>query len=266
MPANEKPSDGGRRSRLNGARSRADHEHAMALVDHGARTHVCLALSVEPGSNPPMPTQHLDSEIRALIDQFTSKFRELLGVAALGSVQMALQEGGGTPVRRGPGRPRGSGTAKRGPGRPPAVKSASGRRVRRSSADVEEVAEQVLGYVRAYPGSRLEEIGRGLGTDTAGLKLPVKELMGSGRLRTEGQKRGTKYFAGGSGGKKAGRRGKAKASRKARKAPTQKTGKRGKRKAVRQVAIKPAKARRSSRQQKVTAKTLSAVAESAAVT
>ena len=98
---------------------------------------------------------------------------------------------------RGPGRPRGTGTpkggspAKRGPGRPKATKSGG---VRRSSADVEEVAEQVLAYVRANPGQRLEEIGRGLGTDTAGLKLPVKELLGSGRVRTEGQKRGTKYF------------------------------------------------------------------------
>jgi hypothetical protein len=87
--------------------------------------------------------------------------------------------------------------------------------------------------IRALPRRprRLEEIGRGLGTDTAGLKLPVKELMGSGRLRTEGKKRGTKYFAGG-GGKKAGRRGKAKASKKARKAPGRKAGKRGKKKTV----------------------------------
>jgi hypothetical protein len=219
-------------------------------------------------------TKHLDAEIRDLIDQFTSKFRELLGLAALGSVQMALAAGVGTPVRRGPGRPRATGkakskgTTKRGPDRPPAAKSAPGRRVRRSSADVEEVAEQVLGYVRANPGQRLEEIGRGLGTDTAGLKLPIKELMGSGRLRTEGQKRGTKYFAGGgSGGKKASRRGKAKASRKVRKAPARKAGKRGKRKALRQVAIKPAKkGRRSSNGRKSTTKTLSAVAESAATT
>src|SRR5688572_22861974 len=162
-----------------------------------------------------MNTSHLDSEIRALIDQFTGKFRELLGLAALGSVQMALEAGVGTPVataRRGPGRPRGTlkpasvMSAKR--GRPPAAKSAPGRRTRRSSADVEEVAEQVLGYVRAHPGSRLEEIGRGLRTDTAGLKLPVKELVTSGRLRTEGQKRGTKYFA---EGKTAGAKVKAKA-------------------------------------------------------
>jgi hypothetical protein len=183
-----------------------------------------------------MLTNHLDSEIRALIDQFTGKFRELLGLAALGSVQTALAAGVGTPVRRGPGRPRGSGKAtggkpaRRGPGRPPAAKPPTGR-IRRSSADVEEVAEQVLGYVRSHPGSRLEEIGRGLGTDTAGLKLPVKELMGSGRLRTEGQKRGTKYYVGGGGGKKAAQAGRAKARRKARKAPTRKAGKRGRRRA-----------------------------------
>jgi hypothetical protein len=108
-----------------------------------------------------MNTPHLDSEIRALIDQFTSKFRELLGVAALASVQMALEAGVGTPVKRGPGRPRGSGkaktapTIKRGPARPPAAKSPTGR-IRRSSADVEAVADQILGYVLAYPGSRRE--------------------------------------------------------------------------------------------------------------
>jgi hypothetical protein len=180
-----------------------------------------------------MNTKHLDSEIRDLIDQFTSKFRELLGLAALGSVQMALEAGVGTPVQRGPGRPRGSGKAKsgmpakRGPGRPATAKSPTGRRIRRSSADVEEVAEQVLGYVRAHPGERLEEIGRGLGTDTAGLKLPVKELLGSGRLRTEGQKRGTKYFADGKrGGATKSTQGAGKKTK--RKGARRKAGKRGK--------------------------------------
>ena len=184
-----------------------------------------------------MSTNHLDSEIRALIDQFTSKFRELLGLAALGSVQTALAAGVGTPVapaRRGPGRPRGSGKAKseapakRGPGRPKGSKSPTGRRIRRSAEDVEEVAEQVHGYVLAHPGSRLEEIGRGLGTDTAGLKLPIQGLLSTGRLRTEGRKRGTKYFA---GGKAAGAKAKPKAAgRKARRTAARKAGKRGKKK------------------------------------
>jgi hypothetical protein len=186
-----------------------------------------------------MTSKHLDSEIRALIDQFTSKFRELLGLAALGSVEMALQQGVGTPVapaRRGPGRPRGSRMTKggtptgRSPGRPTGAKPPTGRRIRRSSADVEEVAEQILGYARSHPGQRLEEIGRGLGTDTAGLKLPIKELLGSGRLRTEGQKRGTKYFADGKGRGSAS--GSPKPTRKAssKKGSRRKAGKRGRRK------------------------------------
>jgi hypothetical protein len=163
------------------------------------------ALDSPPGRrfNLSMNTNQLDSEIRALIDQFSSKFRELLGLAALDSVQVALREGEGTPVRSGPGRPRGSAktasgmSGTRGPAYPLSAMSSSRRRVRRSSADDEAVADQVLTYVGSNPGARLEEIGRGLGTDTARLKLPVKELLASGRVRTEGQKRGTKYFMGG---------------------------------------------------------------------
>jgi hypothetical protein len=71
---------------------------------------------------------------------------------------------------------------------------------------------KVLAYVRANPGQRLEEIGRGLRTDTAGLKRPIQVLVADGKLRTEGQKRGTKYFEGGGG------RRKAKAAKKAGKA------------------------------------------------
>ena len=146
--------------------------------------------------------------------------------------------GSAAPARHGPRRARSSGKAE-GEGlgsqlrdRPPAAQPSTGRRTRRSAASLETVGAKVVAFVKANPGLRLEEIGRGLGADTAGLKLPVKELMGSGRLRTEGQKRGTKYFVGGgTGGRKAAKRGKAKAKRKARKAPARKAGKRGRRKA-----------------------------------
>jgi len=82
------------------------------------------------------------------------------------------------------------------------------------------------GVVRIEGARSTAIVAHALGTDTAGLKLPVRELMGSGRLRTEGQKRGTKYFAGG------GKRRKAKAAKKARKAGRRKVARKARRKAT----------------------------------
>ncbi len=163
----------------------------------------------------PMPTTPIDTAIRTQIDQFLTSISQLVRQAAVEAVKEALGGTGGSvagPARRGPGRPRkvqAAGAA------PKAAKP--GKRGRRSAADVEAVGSQVLAYVQANPGHRLEEIGRGLKVDTAGLKGPIKALIGTGRLRTEGQKRGTKYFAGS---------GKA-AAAKAKKAGKRKTGKRG---------------------------------------
>mgnify|MGYP001329832984 CR=1 FL=1 len=86
--------------------------------------------------------------------------------------------------------------------------------MRRSSADLEATAGKVLAYVRSNAGQRLEEIGKGLRTATAGLKRPIQGLLAAGKLRTEGQKRGTRYFAGGRGKRKAKRKTTRRAGRK----------------------------------------------------
>jgi hypothetical protein len=80
----------------------------------------------------------------------------------------------------------------------------------------------VLAYVQGNPGQWLEEIGRGLKVDTAGLKKPIQVLIATGRLRTEGQKRGTKYMPG------SGRASKAKAAKKAGRKAAKRAGKRAK--------------------------------------
>jgi hypothetical protein len=193
-----------------------------------------------------MPKQQAPQDIRTLIDQFVSDLSARVHQQALDTVRAALGEGA-APKRRGPGRPRKA--AKRGPGRPPkaAGRRGPGRprkaagRIRRSSADLEATSAKVLAYVRSNAGQRLEEIGRGLRTPTEGLKRPIQVLVAEGKLRTEGQKRGTKYFAGGRGGpkrkavKKVGRKADRKAGRrgKARKA-------RGRRKGAKAMAAKPA--------------------------
>lgn len=70
----------------------------------------------------------------------------------------------------------------------------------------------VVAHVQAHAGQRLEEIAKALRCPTKILKGPVAKLVSSGALRTEGRKRGTKYFVG--GGKPVAARPRGRARRK----------------------------------------------------
>src|SRR5687767_7400718 len=124
-----------------------------------------------------MPTTTIDTAIRTQIDQFLTSISQLVRQAAVEAVKDALGATDGKvagPVRRGPGRPR---KVQASTGAVASSKAKPGKRGRRSAADVEVVGTQVLSYVQANPGHRLEEIGRGLGVDTAGLKRPIQHLL-----------------------------------------------------------------------------------------
>ena len=142
----------------------------------------------------PMANHDTDREIRSRIDAFLAELSGLVRASAMQAVQEAL--GDGAPRRRGPGRSRGPGH--RGPGRPRKAgrprRARAGKRVRRSSAQLAQIGARVLAQVRAKQGQRLEEIGRALRTDTGVLKKPIADLMKAKRLKTKGQKRGTRYF------------------------------------------------------------------------
>ena len=56
--------------------------------------------------------------------------------------------------------------------------------------------DEVWSYVRKNPGRNSEAIGAEFGTDSATLRPILKELIAGGQVRTEGQKRGTRYFVG----------------------------------------------------------------------
>jgi hypothetical protein len=86
--------------------------------------------------------------------------------------------------------------------------------------DTEAVGDQVVSYLTSNPGLRTEELGAALQVPTDGLKPLIKKLVTGGRLRSEGQARGTRYFAGG------GRAAKARSARRKVKAkPGRKGGK-----------------------------------------
>lgn len=57
------------------------------------------------------------------------------------------------------------------------------------------VAASLLDYISAHAGERLEQISKGLGVPSKELKLPVQKLFEQNKIKTTGEKRGTKYFA-----------------------------------------------------------------------
>ncbi|MEW6071823.1 MAG: hypothetical protein AB1726_04405 [Planctomycetota bacterium] len=170
-----------------------------------------------------MPNVHIDREIRARIEDFVAELTELVRAAALEAVHGAL--GGATgarPVRRSPARPRKNAAKKAGarPARRATPAAATpGKRIRRTTEDLQAIGQQVVTAVRAEPGIRMEKLSAGLGIATKDLKRPIELLIGTGALRTTGQKRGTQYFPGSGGrGKKAraGKRGKGRKTAKRR--------------------------------------------------
>ncbi|MEO6711722.1 MAG: hypothetical protein ABI054_14325 [Planctomycetota bacterium] len=55
-------------------------------------------------------------------------------------------------------------------------------------------AESLLKYVKSNPGSRSEELTAAMGTDAASIRPLMHALIADGQVRTEGQRRGMRYF------------------------------------------------------------------------
>lgn len=75
-----------------------------------------------------------------------------------------------------------------------------GRGAKRDPAELARLGEQFVAFVSKHPGLRIEQINAELGTDTKTLALPIRKLIASRAIKTEGSKRSTKYFAGSNGG------------------------------------------------------------------
>ncbi len=79
-----------------------------------------------------------------------------------------------------------------------------GRGAKRDAGALEQLGERFLAFVKANPGKRIEEAHAQLGTTTRDLALPIRKLIASKAIRTEGKRRATRYFpAGGSGASSA---------------------------------------------------------------
>ena len=144
-----------------------------------------------------MPKSNIESQIQARVSVFVDELTELVRQSALEAVEEVLRRSGA---------PAGAPPGKKATSRAPATK----KRVRRATADIQEVAGAVLAHVKANPGQRLEEMSPALGVDSKDLKRPVRDLLAAGKLRKEGERRGTRYF---SGAARAGKKAKPKTSK-----------------------------------------------------
>lgn len=54
--------------------------------------------------------------------------------------------------------------------------------------------DALIKFVKSKPGSNSEQLSAALGTDAASMRPVMHELIAAGKLRTEGQRRGTRYF------------------------------------------------------------------------
>ena len=127
---------------------------------------------------------NLQSEIQDLVDGFVAQVTELARRAAIDTLESALGSGGrGTSMggaRRG--RPLGGG--------------GGGRGAKRTSEELDQLADSFVQYVVKNPGLRIEQINKSLGTTTKDLQLPIRKMIADGTLKVKGKKRSTQYFPG----------------------------------------------------------------------
>ncbi len=132
-----------------------------------------------------------NQQLRSRIEGFVSEIAELVRQATLESVYATL----GAVETRTRGSSRGAPRGRSAASFPAAV---AGRRGgKRSSDEIEAMSGEILNHVRENPGQGVEQISSALGISSKELTLPIRKLVGQGDLRTEGQKRATKYFSGG---------------------------------------------------------------------
>jgi hypothetical protein len=148
----------------------------------------------------------IDTELRPIIDAFANEITHLVRRAALDAVKAAMggvaAPGKPTAHRGRPARVSSAAHLLKAPGKAPKAvaskKSAAPKRApgeKRPPAELVKLTEKLGDYIKAHPGLRMEAIGKALATPTKDLTLPVKKLLAAKKIRVEGEKRATEYFA-----------------------------------------------------------------------
>lgn len=79
----------------------------------------------------------------------------------------------------------------------PAAAPARASRARRGQREIEALRGKLLAAITDQPGRRAEDISAALGTKTADIAQTLRRLVADHLVRTEGARRGTRYFSAG---------------------------------------------------------------------
>jgi hypothetical protein len=117
------------------------------------------------------------TEMNRVVADFVAQITELARAAARDMIDEALGKGAKGSFALGRS-PRGR-----------------GRGAKRTSDELDKMADNFHTFVTKHPGLRIEQINKQLGTTTKDLALPIRKLIAEGALKTKGEKRSTAYFA-----------------------------------------------------------------------
>lgn len=115
-------------------------------------------------------------EIQALVDNFVADLSDLAKRIAIEQIKVAFSTG-----------------AKFVPPSAPIAERAA--RARRGQHEIEALRTKLLAAIMEQPGRRTEDINAVLGTRTAQIAQLLRRLVADRLVRTEGARRGTRYFA-----------------------------------------------------------------------
>ena len=124
-----------------------------------------------------MTTPTIQAALDALVDAIRSELR-MEFLSALGGAEPSARRGDARKPGRTPA---------------PARMKTRAKGAKRTPDELEALTKNVLAHIKRNPGQRVEQIAAALGTSTKELALPIIKLGKA--LKTQGQRRGTKYSA-----------------------------------------------------------------------
>jgi hypothetical protein len=138
-------------------------------------------------------------ELQALFVGFVDRLTEIAKRIALEQVRLAYGSVKLPPVRSSSSAASPAPSSAASASSSTAAASSSGRtrrgRGRRAPQEIEQLRDKLLTVISDNPGCRAEDINRALGTRTPQIAQPLRRLVADRLVRTEGARRGTRYFA-----------------------------------------------------------------------